>query len=155
MLWTAVARCAAAFCREVSRHPATTATPAILAYAENAFCARRVKTILGSAILAMSFLAPPAIAQVQRSFANPGFEQPDLTTAGCRVYINKSEVPGWSTTHPDYQTENSGGCVVNGSAGTTNLGASPGPIIELWKTPRDNASGGTVNAPGGTQIAEL
>ncbi|MFT3789767.1 MAG: hypothetical protein QM741_01560 [Rudaea sp.] len=100
-------------------------------------------------------IAAPAFAQVQRSFANPGFETPDLVTAGCRVYINQSQVPGWSTTHANYATENSGGCVVNGSAGTTNLGTSPGPIIELWKTPRNNSSGGEVDAPGGTQIAEL
>ena len=92
----------------------------------------------------------PAAAQVQRSFVNLGFEQPDLVTAGCRVYINASQVPGWQTTHPDNATENSGGCVVAGG-----LGTSPGPILELWQTPRDNSSGGTVNAPEGNQIAEL
>ncbi|MFT3756070.1 MAG: hypothetical protein QM769_08995 [Pseudoxanthomonas sp.] len=35
------------------------------------------------------------------------------------------------------------------------MGASPGPIIEIWRTPRDNGSGGSVIAPGGKQIAEL
>ncbi len=91
-----------------------------------------------------------ALAQVQRSFVNLGFEQPDLATNGCRVYINATQVPGWQTTHPSNATENSGGCVVAGG-----LGASPGPILELWLTPRDNSSGGTVNAPQGVQIAEL
>jgi uncharacterized repeat protein (TIGR01451 family) len=91
-----------------------------------------------------------AFAQVQRSFVNLGFEQPDLATAGCRVYINTSQVPGWQTTHPNNTTENSGACVVAGG-----LGTSPGPILELWQTPRDNSSGGTVNAPEGNQIAEL
>lgn len=108
--------------------------------------------------LALAFacaLAQPASAQVQRSMINPSFESPDLVTAGCRVYINQSQVDGWKTNHPNYATENSGGCVVNGSSGTTNLGVSPGPILELWKTPRDNASGGSVTAPGGSQIAEL
>ncbi|MBS0200219.1 MAG: DUF11 domain-containing protein [Proteobacteria bacterium] len=89
-------------------------------------------------------------AQVQRSMINPSFESPDLTTPGCRVYINQAQVPGWTTNHPNTATENSGGCVVSGG-----LGTSPGPILELWKTPRDNASGGVVNAPDGTQIAEL
>ncbi len=106
------------------------------------------------AAMAVTMSAPVA-AQVQRSIINPSFEAPNLTTIGCRVYINESQVPGWTTNHAPYQTENSGGCIVNGSAGTTNLGASPGPILELWKTPRDNASGGIVNAPDGSQIAEL
>ena len=91
-----------------------------------------------------------SLAQVQRSFHNLGFEQPDLVTNGCRVYINSAQVPGWQTTHPDNTTENSGGCVVAGG-----LGTSPGPILELWQTPRNNSSGGTVNAPEGNQIAEL
>jgi uncharacterized repeat protein (TIGR01451 family) len=98
----------------------------------------------------MLFPASTAWAQVQRSFANLGFEQPAMNTAGCRVYINSSQVPGWQTTHPNQATENSGGCVVAGG-----LGASPGPIIELWRTPRNNDSGGTVNARSGVQIAEL
>ncbi len=91
-----------------------------------------------------------ALAQAQRSFINLGFEQPNLTTNGCRVYINSAQVPGWQTTHPATTTENSGGCVVAGG-----LGASPGPILELWRTPRNNSSGGQVDAPQGVQIAEL
>ena len=98
----------------------------------------------------MAIFSPQAAAQVQRNFANLGFEQPDMATAGCRVYINATQVPGWQTTHPNQATENSGGCVVAGG-----LGASPGPILELWRTPRNNDSGGTVNARNGTQIAEL
>lgn len=51
---------------------------------------------------------------------------------------------------PQHATENSGACVVAGG-----LGASPGPILELWQTPRDASSGGVVNVPEGNQIAEL
>lgn len=94
--------------------------------------------------------AGPAQAQVQRAFINLGFENPALNTAGCRVYINATQVPGWNTTHPNTGTENSGGCVVAGG-----LGATPGPILEIWRTPRDNSSGGEVRAPEGVQIAEL
>ncbi len=89
------------------------------------------------------------LAQVQRSFVNASFEQPALQTPGCRVYIADAQVPGYVTTHPPAVTQNVGGCVVpDGFAQTA-------PIIELWRTPRDNASGGVVNAPDGVQIAEL
>ena len=105
--------------------------------------------LAGAALLGLC-ASSGALAQVQRSFINLGFEQPNLTTAGCRVYINSTQVPGWQTTHPNHATENSGGCVVAGG-----LGVSPGPIVELWRTPRNNSSGGAVNAPQGVQIAEL
>ena len=94
-------------------------------------------------------IALPAGAQVQRSFVNLGFEQPALATPGCRVYIASSQVPGWQTTHPPAATENVGGCVVPGGFNQT------APVLELWRTPRDNSSGGAVNAPQGVQIAEL
>ncbi len=112
--------------------------------------ARNVKLLTLLFFLTASVLSIPVQAQVQRTFLNPGFEQPALTTPGCRVYINESQVPGWTTTHPAANTENSGGCVVAGG-----LGTSPGPILEIWRTPRNSASGGTVTAPEGVQIAEL
>ena len=99
-----------------------------------------------------ALLAPlPSLAQtvIQRSFVNSSFESPDLQNGGCRVYINEARVTGWTTTHPSAATENLNCNVLGG------LGASPGPIMELWKTPRSSDSGGTVNAPDGTQIAEL
>lgn len=104
----------------------------------------------GWLLLALAALASaPVAAQVQRNFSNLGFEQPGLVTPGCRVYIAASQVPGWNTTHRNHQTENSGGCVV--PPGFTQNA----PIIEIWRTPRNNSSGGTVNARSGTQIAEL
>ena len=108
------------------------------------------RMVAGIAFVLGLSLSTNSLAQVQRSFQNLGFEQPDLTTNGCRVYINSAQVPGWQTTHPDNATENSGGCVVAGG-----LGTSPGPVLELWQTPRNNSSGGTVSAPEGNQIAEL
>lgn len=92
---------------------------------------------------------PIANAQVKRSFYNLGFEEPALVTPGCRVYIADAQVPGWSTTHPAQQTENNGGCVVPPGFDQT------APILEIWRTPRNNGSGGTVNAPEGVQVAEL
>ncbi len=102
-----------------------------------------------SALAALLLLAGTVQAQVQRGFVNLGFEQPALQTPGCRVYIAASQVPGWNTTHPATPTENVGGCVVPPGFAQT------APILELWRTPRNNNSGGTVNARSGTQIAEL
>ena len=100
------------------------------------------------ALLVLAQLPNMAVAQVQRSFINPGFEDPSLSPNGCRVYINASLVPGWSTTHPEY-APGASGCTAGMNLGVT------GPIIEIWRTPRNNASGGEVKAPEGTQIAEL
>lgn len=102
--------------------------------------------LLFACLLVVAF---PATAQVQRSFANLSFEQPNLATAGCRVYIAASQVPGWNTTHTPFATQNVGDCVVPAGFSQT------APILELWRTPRDNASGGMVNARSGSQIAEL
>lgn len=104
---------------------------------------------LATAVLALMAFSSIAEGQVKRSFNNLGFETPNLITAGCRVYIADSQVPDWSTTHPPQLTENVGACIVPvGFAQTA-------PIIEIWRTPRNNGSGGTVIAPEGFQIAEL
>lgn len=110
---------------------------------------RDPRTCAAALALACIAIAAPAGAQVQRSFINASFEQPALATPGCRVYIADAQVPGYTTSHPAQATENVGGCVVPGGFAQT------APIIELWRTPRDNASGGVVNAPAGVQIAEL
>lgn len=111
---------------------------------------KRGNTGMAWLLLALGALASaPVAAQVQRNFTNLGFEQPALHTAGCRVYIAASQVPGWNTTHRDHTTENSGGCIV--PAGFNQSA----PILEIWRTPRNNTSGGNVAARSGTQIAEL
>ena len=110
---------------------------------------RRRLAIPVACALAAVVACGPAAAQVQRSFRNASFETPALVTAGCRVYIADAQVPGYSTTHPPTQTENAGGCVV--PAGFSQVA----PILEIWRTPRNNGSGGAVNAPEGVQIAEL
>lgn len=111
---------------------------------------RATSRVLGCVLPVLAALAAlPASAQVQRGFINLGFEEPDLATAGCRVYIAASQVHGWDTTHTPHVTENSGGCAEpSGFAQTA-------PILELWRTPRNNNSGGSVAARGGEQIAEL
>ncbi|WP_058833512.1 DUF11 domain-containing protein [Luteimonas abyssi] len=101
-----------------------------------------------------AFVAPGASAQVgvsaiQRSFINLSFEEPNLQTTGCRVYIDQQFVPGWTTDHQPYAQENVGGCVVPPGFSTASA-----PILELWRTPRTNA-GLTVNARSGSQLAEL
>jgi uncharacterized repeat protein (TIGR01451 family) len=111
-----------------------------------------------AAALALAALAavPAAQAQVKRGFVNQGFEVPNLQTAGCRVYIaadvtgvTAGQVPAWRTTHPPAVTENVGACVVPPGFAQT------APILEVWRTPRNNNSGGAVVAPEGFQIAEL
>lgn len=106
------------------------------------------------AALALALGMPVARAQVgvsavQRSFINLGFESPNLATAGCRVYIGQDFVPGWTTTHGPHGQENVGGCAV--PAGF--VAGQQAPIIELWRTPRNN--GGLVHARTGAQLAEL
>lgn len=94
--------------------------------------------------LLLALIAMPAAAQVQRSLVNLSFEEPNLVTGACRVYISHNQVPGWNTTHRSQATENVGGCVV--PAGFSQSA----PIIEMWRTPRSG-----VSARSGNQLAEL
>lgn len=103
----------------------------------------------GLALLASADASAQAVG-VQRTFINLGFEEPNLGTAGCRVYIGQQFVPGWTTTHGLYNQENVGGCVTPPGF----VVGQPANIIELWRTPRTNA-GLTVNARSGSQLAEL
>ncbi len=97
----------------------------------------------------------PAAAQVQRSIVNPSFEAPNLISNGCRVYIDRTRVNGWLTTHTPYTEGTGSESCSTATAGFPGWPRANVPIIELWRTPRSNDSGGTVNAPDGAQIAEL
>lgn len=85
--------------------------------------------------------AVTAQAQVQRTFVNLGFEQPDLGSGACvGFFVGPQQVTGWNTTHP---TQIAGGCGVTPNPLT-------GPILELWA----NSFNGTP-ARAGKQHAEL
>ncbi len=103
------------------------------------------KTVLGG-LAAMALLFSFAShAQVQRSFINLSFEDPDLGGVGCRVYIAESLVPGWTTNHPSGPNQNAGCAAV-----PPGFVGGSGPLLEIWETPR-----GTYNARSGSQMAEL
>lgn len=103
-------------------------------------------------ILLAAAMALPAEAQVKRTFTNMSFESPDLETAGCRVYIPQQFVQGWDTDHQNYQSENAGGCTVPPGFVHNQV---QGRILELWRGPRNNSSGGAVSGRQGAQFAEL
>ena len=79
--------------------------------------------------MAIMVCAPvTGIAQVQRNYLNPGFENPVLTAAnaatGCFKLLSETLVPGWTTTHP-----------VGAQGGDCTAPASPnGPLMEMWRT---------------------
>lgn len=115
---------------------------------------RGAKALLAALAVSVA-MAAPAQAQVKRIFDNLSFEQPAFTAtnpaAGCRLYIPQQLVEGWDTDHPTFQSENSG---CNAVAGLTP-GTVQGRILELWRGPRDNSSGGPVSGRSGSQFAEL
>jgi uncharacterized repeat protein (TIGR01451 family) len=86
-----------------------------------------------------------AAAQVQRSFINLGFEDPDLGGSACSLQLPASMVPGWQTTH--------GLASTGGSCPPPSGMPASGQLIELW------ANGGPLNfgvtGMEGTQYAEL
>lgn len=113
----------------------------------------RMSVLAAAAAAALACGAAQAqvgVNAVQRSFINLSFEEPDLRTTGCRVYIGQQFVPGWTTTHGLHGQENSGGCVVPPGF----VVGERASILELWRTPRTN-SGLTVQARSGSQLAEL
>ncbi len=101
----------------------------------------RFALLLGFALAALPL---QALAQLQRSFQNLGFETPSLTAAdpaaGCYVQVTDAQVPGWSTNHPN----------VAGSGSCTSPVAVTGSLIELWRT---NFQG--VPAREGVNFAEI
>jgi uncharacterized repeat protein (TIGR01451 family) len=105
---------------------------------------------LAGLIASLDASAQVGVDAVQRTFINLSFEQPDLGTSGCRVYIGEQFVPGWTTTHGLWGQENVGGCVTPPGF----VAGAQAHIIELWRAPRTNG-GLTVNARSGSQLAEL
>ncbi|HEX7803242.1 MAG TPA: hypothetical protein VF471_10870 [Pseudoxanthomonas sp.] len=103
-----------------------------------------LRALLPAAALAMACWAPSVAAQVQRSFVNPGFETPVLTSspagAGCYLLLDETLVPGWTTTHP---SQTGGGSCIAPAAGS-------GRLIELWSS---NFQG--VPARQGNNFSEL
>ena len=86
------------------------------------------RSLLSALAVAAVLWAPSAVAQVQRSFVNPGFESPVMVAApgdiGCYLQIDESLVPGWTTTHPSQA----------GSGNCTSPAAGSGHLIELWSS---------------------
>ena len=98
---------------------------------------------------AIASLSPQsAQAQIQRSFINPGFEQPAYGNGtGCYVQVKPGDVPGWETTH---------GSVKSGTGNCTGY-VSPGsvPLIEIWTTSFLGVNTATTPTSAGRQFAEL
>lgn len=84
--------------------------------------------------------AVPAVAQVQRTFVNLGFELPNAAPSNCYFQVSEALVPGWTTTHP---SQNGVGCA-------PNVAQTPGTLIEIWRSWFNTA----VARPG-AQFAEL
>jgi hypothetical protein len=105
--------------------------------------ARRARLArIGLLCLLAVLLPSAALAQVQRTMVNPGFELPDLGTTGCYKILPDAQVPGW-TTNATAAGSNDGTCAYNS-------GVTTAPPIELW------VSGWTgVPARSGKQLAEL
>jgi hypothetical protein len=106
----------------------------------------------GWGLIGATLVLQPTQAQaqyIQRSFINPGFEQPVFGSAGqqCYVQVSPGIIPGWETTHGSVQ------------AGTGNCSGyiSPGtvPLIEIWTTGFNGASTATTPTSAGNQFAEL
>ncbi|WP_158549200.1 prealbumin-like fold domain-containing protein [Lysobacter silvisoli] len=106
----------------------------------------------GRWLLALILLlaAMPAVAQIQRSFRNLGFEPPQTVDVNpnCFIITRAQDVQGWKTSEPNQSNAFPGSgppnnCF-NGNPGT-GLG-----VIEIWNT----AFAG-VSAGAGTQFSEL
>ncbi|MEH1938025.1 MAG: hypothetical protein V7L14_30845 [Nostoc sp.] len=113
---------------------------------------RKCYKAFGWGAMSAIFVLQPTLAQaqIQRSFLNPGFEQPVFGSAGqqCYVQVLPSLIPGWETTHGS----------VKAGTGSCNGYVSPGnvPLIEIWTTGFNGGSGATSTATNaGNQFAEL
>ncbi|MDZ5698326.1 hypothetical protein [Chelativorans sp. M5D2P16] len=96
-----------------------------------------MRSTFRAAALAAAFMLAGATtqaeAQIQRSFLNLGFEEPQ--TCGDWVWLVSDSVPGWETTHPP---------------GGGHCGSGNGPLIELQQSGRHGFP-----ARSGGQYAEL
>jgi uncharacterized repeat protein (TIGR01451 family) len=104
---------------------------------------------MGAWIVASALLlaASGAHAQVQRSFVNPSFEEPELPGTACWSIRESADVPGWRTTEPPY----------NGTWGNSQHGTCGGhpdrPVIESMQIFKNGWTG--MQAQDGAQWAEL
>lgn len=103
-----------------------------------AWKSRLVAGVLG--LVAVLAIALPASAQVQRSFINTGFEQPDIGNTACFRILSETYVSGWTTSHSIQAP--GGNCTVSFPGN--------GRSIEIWA----NSFGGVTSAEG-TQHVEL
>ncbi len=101
--------------------------------------------LTAACLAAASVFSLPALAQVQRTFVNLGFEQPVLTGNSCYLIFSATAVDGWVTDHPNNVVQ--GSCALAGFP----TGAAITQPIELWRGP----SFSSVPPRAGNQHAEL
>jgi RHS repeat-associated protein len=96
--------------------------------------------VRGIALFVVWLWAGAAMAQVQRTFVNLGFELPSAAPSTCAFQVSETLVPGWTTNHP---SQSGTGC-------GPNVAQTPGPLIEIWRS-----GFSSVSARSGSQFAEL
>jgi hypothetical protein len=106
----------------------------------------------GWGLIGATLVLQPTVAQaqyIQRSFINPGFEQPVFGSAGqkCYVQVSPGIIPGWETTHGSVKA-GGGNCTGYVSPGTV-------PLVEIWTTGFNSVSTATTPTSAGNQFAEL
>ncbi|MCC5668811.1 hypothetical protein LC653_34405 [Nostoc sp. CHAB 5784] len=106
---------------------------------------------LGWGLISATLVLQPTLAQaqIQRSFLNPGFEEPIFGSGGqkCYVQVSPGIIPGWETTHGPVKP-GTGNCTPYTSPGTA-------PLIEIWTTGFSSVNTSSTPTSAGNQFAEL